>query len=301
MEQGEKADAEGAESKKEKYQLEVKIIDKNEFSARFIIEGVDPAFMNSLRRIIVAEVPAMAIDEVVVIENSSMLHDEILVHRLGFIPLKTDLESYNLPEECSCKSELGCNLCRASLALNTEAQENTKTVYSGDLTSENPNVKAVNEKIPVVKLAPGQHLKLEAYARLGKGERHAKWQPVSLCAYRHFPSVKINEKECDSCGKCVDVCPKRVLSVSEGKKKLELRNIVECTVCHDCADVCPKSPPAVEASWNKDTFLLDIESTGALQIEDIVQEAIKILDRKFESFLEQLAVKKDEVTQVPES
>jgi len=281
--------------------LEIKIVDKNEFSARFIVEGVDPAFMNSLRRIIVAEVPAMAIDEVVVIENSSMLHDEILAHRLGFIPLKTDLDSYNLPEECSCKSELGCNLCRVSLVLNVEAKGGVRTVYSGDLVSENPNIQPMSDRILIVKLAPDQRLKLETYARLGKGQKHAKWQPVSVCAYKHFPQVKINEKECDKCGKCVDVCPKRVLSIAQGEKKLALRNVIDCTVCHDCVDVCPKSPPAVEVSWNKEVFVLDIESTGALPVERIVTEAVKILDRKFESFLEQMTVKKDEASQVAES
>jgi DNA-directed RNA polymerase subunit D len=281
--------------------LEIKVADKNELSARLIIEGVDTAFMNSLRRIIISEVPAMTIDEVVVIENSSMLHDEILAHRLGLIPLRTDLDSYNLPEECSCKSELGCNLCRVSLTIDIEAKDSIRTVYSGDLTSENPNIGPVSEKISIVKLAPNQRLRLEAYARLGKGQKHAKWQPVSVCAYKHFPQVKINEKECDSCGKCVDICPKRVLSISEGGKKLELRNVVDCTVCHDCVDVCPKSPPAVEVAWDKDVFVFDIESTGSLPVERIVNEAVRILDRKFESFLEQLAVKKDEAAQVAES
>jgi ferredoxin len=92
-----------------------------------------------------------------------------------------------------------------------------------------------------------------------------------------------------------------VLSLSNGEKKLELRNIVDCTVCKDCADACPKSPPAVEVAWDKDVFVLDIESIGALPIERVVNEAIKILDRKFESFLEHLAVKKDEASQVAES
>ena len=281
--------------------MEIKLVDKNDFNARLVIEGVDSAFMNSLRRIIVAEVPAMAIDEVVVIENSSMLHDEILAHRLGFVPLRTDLDSYNLPENCPCKSELGCNLCRASLTLNVEATNGGRTVYSGDLVSENPNITPVSTRIPIVKLAPDQHLKLENYARLGKGEKHAKWQPVSKCTYRHFPKVKISEKECDSCGKCVDACPKRVLSISEGGKRPDLRNVIDCTMCRDCVGACPKNPPAIEVSSNKDVFVMDIESTGALPFDRIVTEAIKILDGKFESFLEQLAVKKDEATQIAES
>jgi len=281
--------------------MEVKIVEKNDFSARIIVNGADTAFMNSLRRIMLAEVPSMAIDEVVIIENSSMLHDEILTHRMGLIPLKTDLDSYNLPEECPCKSELGCNLCRVSLTLDVEAKDSTKTVYSSDLIYENPNIVPVSTRIPIVKLAPDQRIRLEAYARLGKGEKHAKWQPVSVCAYKNFPRVKIDEKSCDSCGKCVDVCPKRVLAVIESEKKLELRNIIDCTVCKDCVDVCLKSPPAIEVSWDKDVFVFDVESTGALPVERIVLEALKILDKKAESFLEQLAVKKDDESQADQS
>lgn len=281
--------------------MEIKIVEKDDLRARAIVDGVDTAFMNSLRRIMLAEVPSMAIDEVVVIENSSLLHDEILTHRLGLIPLKTDLDSYNLPEECPCKSELGCNLCRVSLTLDVEAKDSAKTVYSGDLTSENPDIVPASARVPVVKLAPDQRIRLEAYARLGKGENHAKWQPVSVCAYKHFPRVKIDEKHCDSCGKCVDVCPKRVLSVIETGKKLELRNVIDCTVCKDCVDACPMSPPAVEVSWDKGVFVLDIESTGALPVERIVLEALKIIDKKAESFLEQLAVKKDDESQADQS
>jgi len=281
--------------------VEIKIIEKNDLTARLIVDGADTAFLNSLRRIILAEVPSMAIDEILVVENSSMLHDEILAHRLGLIPLSTDLNSYNLPEECPCKSELGCNLCRVSLTLDVEAKDNVKTVYSGDLTSENPNIRPVSDKVPIVKLAPDQKIRLEAYARLGKGEKHAKWQPVSVCAYRHFPKVKIDEKLCDSCGKCVDVCPKRVLTITEAGKRLELRNMIDCTVCKDCVDVCPSSPPAVEVSWDKDIFVLDVESTGALPVERILFEALKALDKKAESFLEQLAVKKGEESQVDQS
>lgn len=272
--------------------MEVRVVDKSEFVARLVIEGVDVPFMNALRRVIVAEVPSMAIDDVVIIENSSMLHDEILAHRLGLIPLKTDLDTYNLPQECPCKSELGCNLCRVSLTLNAEAMDGVKTIYSGDLVSENPGVKPISDRIPIIKLAPDQKIQLEAYARLGKGKDHAKWQPVSMCTYKQFPRIKIDEKRCDACGKCVEVCPRRVLINVE--KKLELRNVIECTVCQDCVDACPASPPAVQVSWDEDVFVLDIESSGALPVERIFLEAIKILDGKVEAFLSQLTVKKDE-------
>lgn len=269
--------------------VEVRVVEKTDLTMRLIIHGVDVAFLNALRRIMLAEVPSMAIDEAVVIENSSMLHDEILAHRLGLIPLKTDLDTYNLPEECPCKSELGCNLCRVVLTLDVEATEGIKTVYSRDLVPENPDIKPVSDNIPIVKLAPDQKIRLEAYARLGKGKAHAKWQPVSMCAYKHLPKIKIDAKRCDACGKCVKVCPKKTLL--DVGKRIETRNVIECTLCQGCVDACPLSPPAIDVASDNDAFVLDVESTGALPVERILLEALKILDEKFDEFLNQLMAK----------
>jgi len=270
--------------------MEVRIADKTDFTARLIIEGADVPFANSLRRIMLTEVPSMAIDEIVVLENSSILHDEILAHRLGLVPLRTDLDSYNLPEECPCKSEFGCNLCRVTLTLDVEATDSVRTVYSSDLIPSNPDIKPVSGKIPIVKLAPTQRMRLEAYAQLGKGKDHAKWQPVSVCAYRYFPKIKINEKRCDACSKCVEVCSKRVLQ--NVGKKVATRDIAECTLCQDCVDSCPKDPAAIEVSWDKNAFIFDIESNGGLSSERILFEALKILDGKVENFLNLLKEKK---------
>lgn len=271
--------------------LEVKLVEKNDVAMRLVIQEVDVPFMNALRRIMLAEVPSMAIDEIVIIENSSVLHDEILAHRLGLIPLTTDLDSYNLPEECPCKSEFGCNLCRVALTLEVEASENEMTVYSGDLKPENPDIKPISDKIPIVKLAPGQKIKLEAYARLGKGKHHAKWQPVSMCTYKYFPQIKIDERRCNLCGECVKICPKRVLIKVEDEK-IETQNLMECTLCQDCVKACPLSPRAIEVAWDKEAFVLNLESTGALPVEMILLEALNILDKKVDSFISELKTKK---------
>jgi len=254
---------------------------------RVIIKGVDVPLMNALRRIMLAEVPSMAIDEVVVIENSSLLHDEILAHRLGLIPLKTDLDAYNLPEDCPCHSEFGCNLCRASLTLDVEATDGVKTVYSGDLIPENPEIRPVSDGIPIVRLAPGQRIRLESYARLGKGVSHAKWQPVSLCAYRYLPRVKIDESRCNSCGKCVKVCSKRVF-VKVGDK-METRNLTDCILCQDCVNACPPDRQAIEIAWDEDAFIFNVESTGALPVERILLEGLKVINEKINDFLNQVA------------
>lgn len=274
--------------------VEIELLEKTDVGIRLLIRGVDVPFMNALRRIIISEVPCMAVDDVVILENSSILQDEMIAHRLGLIPLKTDLDSYNLPEECTCKSEFGCNLCRVTLTLLAEAPEGTKTVYSSELVSENPEIVPVSDKIPIIKLAKEQKLRLEAYARLGKGKRHAKWQPVSMCAYKYFPKIKISAKGCDACEKCVEICPKNVLT--KAGSKIEVQELTACTLCMDCVEACPQDPAAIEVGWEENAFIFNLESTSALPPERIVTEAVKILDKQLDELEGQLKVKKSEET-----
>ncbi len=268
--------------------MKVQVLEKADNDMRLLIRGVDVSYLNALRRVALAEVPSMAIDDVVVIESSSVLPDEILAHRLGLIPLTTDLDAYNLPEECACKSEFGCSLCRATLTLEIEATDSMKTVYSGDLIPENPDIKPVSSKIPIVKLAPDQKIKLEAYARLGHGKNHAKWQPVSKCVYKYLPKVQIDEARCNNCRRCARICPEGILVSVKGK--IEIRNEIECTLCQDCMDACPTMPTAIKVTRDKDAFIFDIESTGALPTDRIVIEALNIMNKKIDGFLSLLNV-----------
>jgi DNA-directed RNA polymerase subunit D len=273
-------------------QVEIKVLEKNDKNLRLLIRDVDAPYMNALRRIITSEVPCMAIDEVVILENSSVMQDETISHRLGLVPLKTDLDSYNLPEECECKSEFGCNLCRVTLTLDVEAKDGTRTVYSSELASENKEVMPVSEKIPIAKLAKEQKLRLEAYARLGRGKNHAKWQPISMCAYKYYPKIEISSRNCDACGKCVEICPKKVLAGKD--KKIEVVNLEACTLCKDCVDACPKDKKAISVSWEENTFIFNLESTGALPPERIMEEAIKTLDKQLKEFESHIKVRKSE-------
>ncbi|HEY4822135.1 MAG TPA: DNA-directed RNA polymerase subunit D [Candidatus Bathyarchaeia archaeon] len=169
--------------------MDIKLLSKELETLRFVLSDVSPAFANALRRIMISEVPVMAIDDVMILENNSVMYDEILAHRLGLIPVTTD-QSYNLPEDCTCKSELGCERCRASFSMEVEASDPVEVVYSSHLRPENPDVRPVADKIPIVKLVQGQKVKLEAYARLGRGRIHAKWQPVSACTYSIDPKTR---------------------------------------------------------------------------------------------------------------
>ncbi|WP_187147476.1 DNA-directed RNA polymerase subunit D [Candidatus Nitrososphaera gargensis] len=157
----------------------VEVVEKSDERIVVRFNNIPRQYVNSLRRLAISEVPTLAIDDVVILENSSVMHDEAVAHRLGLIPLRTDPGRFVMPHECDCKSTLGCSKCRVLLVLDAEASEKTLVVTSGELVSEDEMVKPVSKDIPIIVLAPNQKLKFEAYARLGTGKDHAKWQPTS--------------------------------------------------------------------------------------------------------------------------
>ena len=267
--------------------MKMEILEKNDINLRLIVRDADVPLMNALRRLALAEVPCMAIEEVVMIENSSVLQDEIIAHRLGLIPLRTDIDTYNPPEACECQSEFGCPKCRVTLTLDAEAKDGTRTVYSGEIVSENPEVLPVSDKVPIIKLAKNQKLKLEAYARLGRGKVHAKWQPVSQCTYKYYPKITTPSELCEDCSKCADICPKKVLSAKDGK--IDVRDLLGCTMCMDCVEACPKGKASpIKIEWEKNQFIINVESTGALPPERVLKEATKLLGKQLNEFEEQI-------------
>ena len=64
--------------------------------------------------------------------------------------------------------------------LDSGNSDTTRTITSSEISSEDEVVKPVSPNIPIVALAPGQKLKVEAYARLGRGRDHAKWNSATV-------------------------------------------------------------------------------------------------------------------------
>lgn len=158
----------------------LEIVEESENRIIVKLKGIPIQYANALRRICLSGVPTFAIDDVVMIENSSVLADEGVTHRLAMLPLRTDLSRFVEPSACDCHSELGCSRCRVLLMLDSGNSDTTRTITSQDLSSEDEVVKPVNPNIPIVALAPGQKIKLEAYARLGRGSEHAKWNSSTI-------------------------------------------------------------------------------------------------------------------------
>ncbi|MBT5200461.1 MAG: DNA-directed RNA polymerase subunit D [Thaumarchaeota archaeon] len=158
----------------------LEVISKDSKKMSVKLKGIPLQYANALRRICLNGVPVFAVDTVDIIENSSVLPDEGLAHRLGLIPLKTDLSRFNEPSKCECQSETGCSNCRVMLVLDSGESDVTRTIFTSDLSSEDDTVKPISDKIPIVHLAPGQKIKLECYARLGRGLEHAKWNSSNI-------------------------------------------------------------------------------------------------------------------------
>lgn len=58
--------------------------------ANFDLINIDTSISNALRRIMISEVPSVAAEQVYIFNNTSVIQDEVLAHRIGLIPLKVD-------------------------------------------------------------------------------------------------------------------------------------------------------------------------------------------------------------------
>jgi len=259
--------------------MEIRVLEnkKEEGKISFIIKDTNAAFVNTLRRTMIEEVPTMAIEDLEFRKNNSILYDEIIAHRIGLIPLKTDLKSYNLPENCKCDGK-GCARCQLKLTLKVTG---AGTVYASDLKSKDPSVKPVYPKMPIVKLLKGQSLELEATAMLGKGRTHSKWSPC-LAYYKRKPIIEIgNVKNPEE---VVEATHGNVFEIKNGKLEVIKENLFK----HDFAGVIEEvSKGEVKVKHDND-FIFNIESWGQLTCKEILNQATAIFDETYDDFAEKI-------------
>ena len=150
--------------------MSLEITNENDEKVSVKIKGVPLQYANALRRICLNGVPIYAVESIDILENSSVLADEGVAHRVGLIPLKTDLGA----------SKDGNENDKIMLTLDSGISDETRTILSGDFKSQDDSVIPTSNNIPIVTLAPGQSIKIEAYARLGKGTEHARWNSANI-------------------------------------------------------------------------------------------------------------------------
>ncbi len=267
--------------------MEIEFASLDDSLARFTLSGASPAFANAIRRAMIGEVPTLAIEDVRIYDNTSALFDEMLAHRLGLIPIKTDLATYTTQDKCSCGGA-GCPGCTSTYTLSVEGP---RTVTSGDLIPQDPKAVPVYDNIPIVKLTKGQKLVIEARAVLNTGREHAKWQPTLVCGYKNYPVITVSDI-CDGCGNCVDECPREILAIQGKKVGVIDGKLPECSMCRLCERACLASgigdEPAIRITHEDDRFIFVVESDGSLAAREIVNRALTFIREQADELEKQL-------------
>lgn len=244
--------------------MKVQVVDRSDLEIKFSVEGIQPPFANELRRIMMGEIPTMAIEWVDFVKNDSALNDEIIANRLGHVPLKFDKKTYNITKDCKCEGK-GCSLCQVKLTLK---KKGPGMVYAGDLKSRAKDVVPVFDKTPIVELFEGQELEFEAIATLGLGKEHSKWQGA-VVGYTNLFESKSRASE-------MKLCDNHSFHVRDVKGIKS--QPVDCALCKSLNEDGDAFKPI------DDSFVFAVETASGLDTEDIVLDSAGILEEKIKEF-----------------
>mmetsp|Transcript_35311 Transcript_35311/g.89376 ORF Transcript_35311/g.89376 Transcript_35311/m.89376 type:complete len:360 (-) Transcript_35311:414-1493(-) len=298
-----------------KSDFQIKVHKLEDEVMEFDMVGCDPAVANALRRILIAEVPTVAIEHVFMINNTSIIQDEVFAHRLGMVPLRVDpakLEPKVAEEAPGEKNTLVFRLdvtCRRDKDGNIE---NDKVLSSelrwlrggseipdetgcrfaagqGHMFTEAEKPRAVHDDILLAKLRPGQSITLEAHAVKGIGKDHAKFSPVATAWYKLLPEVVLlKEPPADVAERLLAAAPGlftreggqlRVHAARDHQQHLEkVRALLEDEAVAACMQYRKK----------KDHFMFTIESSGVLPPEVLFEQALGILHDKAHKLAQRL-------------
>lgn len=305
----------------------VEVTTLNEEEIEFDMIGIDASLANAFRRILIAEVPTMAIEKVLIANNTSVIQDEVLAHRLGLIPIKVDPRLFEYKSESDPANEKNTIVFKLDVTCKKDGRNVINSVVKSDKLTWLPNgseyekpstdqssksktftsFNCSQDSLPefssdpicptypdiiISKLRPGQVIELEAHAVKGQGKTHAKWSPVATARYRMLPEVVLLEDVGDDLAEeLVQKCPMKVFDIEDfggGKKKAKVVRPRECTLCRECIRG-DGWDRRVQLRRVKEHFIFTIESTGALPPEVLFTEAVKVLEEKCERILAELS------------
>ncbi|XP_066451301.1 DNA-directed RNA polymerases I and III subunit RPAC1 [Eleutherodactylus coqui] len=279
----------------------------------FDMVGIDAALANAFRRILLAEVPTMAVEKVFVYKNTSIIQDEILAHRLGLIPIRADprLFEYRNSEEAdgteidTLQFELDVRCSRNPKASKDSSDPNElyldHKVYTShmkwlpqgnqtDLFPDTDPPRPVQTDILIAQLRPGQEIHVVMHCVKGIGKDHAKFSPVATASYRLLPEITllcpIEGEQAERLQRCFSP---GVIAVDNVKDKKVAR------VQNARMDTCSREifrhddlKNLVKMARVRDHFIFSVESTGILPPDTLLKEAIKVLMGKCRRFLDEL-------------
>ncbi len=249
--------------------------DKKSGKAAFLLKKSTPALANAIRRASIELVPTFAVDTVEISKNSGALYDEMIAHRIGLVPLTTDLKSYALPKEGETHEEFDP---RYMVKLSLKAK-GPGYVYAEQLESQDKKVAPAYPKMIIAKLLKGQELELVATAKLGRGSEHAKHSP-GLVWYTYQATAKVHSGHVD-----MEKFKTKYPPLAFVNGKLDAKAIEE----HHLFDACDGiNKDIVDVQYDPTSFLFHVEPWGQLSAKDILTSAITELSESLADLGEKL-------------
>mmetsp|Transcript_40461 Transcript_40461/g.101210 ORF Transcript_40461/g.101210 Transcript_40461/m.101210 type:complete len:334 (+) Transcript_40461:53-1054(+) len=273
-----------------RYGINVKVIKKTQEEMIFQIKGFDFSFSNALRRILLSEVSIFGIEKVLFFDNSSILNDEIIAHRLGMVPIfvSPHFIDYSIKNKTQKFLKIILNL----KVIHPSYFFRNISIYSNSLKwkkygifkslFKNIPIKPVFKDILIAKLNPGQKIICECESLIGIGSSHAKFSPVGTTFYKIFPKIKIiSEILGKEAAFLVQKCPVKVFELEEisnsSQKKLFVSSPNFCTLCKECINFPENVAPKIRIGRNNQKITFIIETTGVLSPEILFHRAIFLL------------------------
>ncbi|CAR23246.1 RPOLD domain-containing protein [Lachancea thermotolerans] len=253
---------------------QVKIREATKDNVDFILSNVDITMANSLRRVMIAEIPTLAIDSVEVETNTSVLADEFISHRLGLIPLQSsDINDLIYCRDCYCEDH--CDRCSVVLTLQAVGEsESTTNVYAKDLVivsnlmGRNIGHPIIQDKdgngVLICKLRKGQELKLKCVAKKGISKEHAKWSPAAAIEFEYDPWNKLKHTD----------------YWHETDAAAEWPQSKNCEY-----EDPPNEDEAFDYNAKPTTFYMNVETVGSLTVDQVVIRGMKTLQDKVADIL----------------
>jgi len=289
--------------------ISIKVLEHTATLIKFEVSGIDLSMANALRRVMTSEVPTMAIDLVTINLNTSVLHDEYIVHRLGLIPIDSTYSDYFVySRDCLCQGF--CDKCSVKLILQVKGDRGHSTdvtsddlkIVSSDLDYEDSKSYTIipaklydeygNLEPPIVitKLGENQELDISAVVRKGIGKEHSKWSPVATVALKPYPTIKMNASKVatlteEQKREIMNSCPAKVFRHRPESGQLDIEDLEACIQCMECVkkvNSFKKGERIIVVGVEPNKFVFTIETSGSLAPEEIVKRAIFELRKKIE-------------------
>ncbi|RMZ82393.1 hypothetical protein DV737_g2064, partial [Chaetothyriales sp. CBS 132003] len=247
----------------------------------FVVQQCSLALANAVRRAMLAEIPTIAIEMVDIEKNTSVLPDEFLAHRLGLIPLDSREVAQKMQDQRNCDfCDDSCDHCAVFLRLHVKCTDQRGlNIYASDLIRVSERGDKIGLPVtdrdpagrgPVIaKIRNDQEIQIRCEARRGIAKEHAKWAPTAAISFEYDPLNKLKHTHYWYEQSAADEWP-----VNEENATWE--------------DAEAQADVSLDLDAVPSAIFFDVEGTGVLDPDEIVEGGLDVLQAKLAEILKSL-------------